>query len=513
MPRPRKKRSSTDKPSKRKRNPILIVVIVCATLLMLLMVALLVVSNSIKSWLQGDGFRQFVITEATEALDSEIELGAIQWESGQAYTDRFVARGYEDAAFQKMELEAIRAQFDGVKAQAVQVPEVTINRFSLLFSDRRLEDPRSDEPLIQDQPKSGPAIPGFLSGLVPNKAEIGEIRVSSASILGKNETGADVFVLADTGATIRPDLDVGIWEIAAKGGRILIAEQRPLELQSLRLRWKGEDIFIDDCALGVFSEGLITGSGEIRFREETQFDFDVEISDIEIDELVEGEWKERLDGSIEGPIKITGTADDLVTEGTLHIVDGTVKAMPMLDLIAKYTKAEQFKRLSLTEAKTDFTRRGDRIELRNLALQSDGLVRVEGEVDLIGNAIDGRLKVGVVPGTLRWIPGAQRKVFTEDRDGFLWTPVAIGGTTDDPTEDLSQRLIAAAGSEILEALPGSVIEKLRGFLGGSEEPGPVETPTEDDPDDSTSTLTEEAEDTVREIDPGRVLDLISPFLR
>jgi hypothetical protein len=64
--------------------------------------------------------------------------------------------------------------------------------------------------------------------------------------------------------------------------------------------------------------------------------------------------------------------------------------------------------------------------------------------------IDGVLDVGVAASTLRWLPGARGKVFTVDRDGYLWTKVKISGPLKNIKEDLSERLLIAAGTEVLE---------------------------------------------------------------
>src|SRR5690606_17494858 len=120
-----------------------------------------------------------------------------------------------------------------------------------------------------------------------------------------------------------------------------------------------------------------------------------------------------------------------------------------------------------------------RLELRNLVLQSDGLVRVEGRIDLVGDQLEGDLAVGVVPGTMRWIPGAERLVFTEERNGFLWAPLKLAGTTTSPREDLSARLIAAAGETVVGELPEGLIDAAKQLLGPSGSRSGAPPPSED----------------------------------
>ncbi|MEZ0387889.1 MAG: hypothetical protein ACAI34_12520, partial [Verrucomicrobium sp.] len=92
--------------------------------------------------------------------------------------------------------------------------------------------------------------------------------------------------------------------------------------------------------------------------------------------------------------------------------------------------------------------------IRNLVLQSNGLVRVQGDVTLQGRAISGKLMVGVLPSSLQWLPGSHAHVFTEQLPGsppgFVWTYVNLGGTVDAIREDLTNRLLIAMGKEALK---------------------------------------------------------------
>jgi hypothetical protein len=72
--------------------------------------------------------------------------------------------------------------------------------------------------------------------------------------------------------------------------------------------------------------------------------------------------------------------------------------------------------------------------------------------------------LGVAAELLRPLPGAREKVFTESRDGFVWTPVSLGGTLDSPEENLSARLATAAGDQVLEAVQ-PILEAVPGGAG------------------------------------------------
>src|SRR5690606_35931494 len=113
-----------------------------------------------------------------------------------------------------------------------------------------------------------------------------------------------------------------------------------------------------------------------------------------------------------------------------------------------------------------WTRNG--MEFTNIVLSSEGLVRLEGNLSVKGDRLEGTFQLGVAQSVLARIPGAEADVFVAGEKGLMWTPVKISGTRDDPKEDLTERLIAAAGVRMFESLPGGekVFRFSQSILGG-----------------------------------------------
>ena len=452
------------KKPKRSFNPLLAVLATGGALLVVLVVGLLFAKSMVNDWLRGEGFREWLAREAARVLRSEIELSQLEWKGSEVYAEEFRATGHEDAGFAVLALDGVRARAGGIARRAVRVPEVTVNRLDLRFSPERKAGSEAVVPKDGDDGgTSATSLPGWLKRYLPDRVEIDEIAVATTRVSVEKAEG-EVFLLNGARAVLKPDFQTGFWSIDGQGGKIRLPGQPEIALNDLGLRWKGSDLFIDRCALGIFKEGHVDGKGEIGFEGPGLFDLELEISAIDIDELVKGEWRDRLTGTVHGPVRITGAPGALVYEGTLNVSDGRIEAMPVLKRIAQYTRSERFERLVLNQATVDFKREGDRLELRNLVVQSDGLVRVEGEADLVGEQLIGSFQVGVTPGTMRWIPGAERLVFTEERDGFLWAPMSLAGTLAEPREDLSARLIAAAGEAVISDLPAGVLDAAQELL-------------------------------------------------
>jgi hypothetical protein len=492
-----------------RRRPLMFVLIGCGSLLMLLLVALLAVKAGVRSWLEGAGFRTWLTERSAALLQSETELVGLAWQNREVTATSFRATGYPEAGFAQLDLQGVRAKPNGVINQRIQIPEITLQSLDLRFGQDRLPPPATSPNAETLSPSPEQAkVPGWLGRFLPTGVEVDEIKVASANILVERAKGEAVFALKGLDTTIQPDFSTQLWEFSGRGGEMLLPGRPPLDVDDLALRWKGSELFVDRCGLGIFKRGRIDGNGEIRFDEAGLFDLELEISAIDIKDLVEGDWRDRLQGTISGPIKITGPPGDLRYEGTLQVADAMVQSMGLLDQLARYTKAEQFKHLPLQTTSADFVKQGDRIELRNLVLQSDGLMRIEGSIDLDGDMIIGHLQAGVTPGTLRWIPGAEQKVFTEDRNGFRWSPLELSGTIHDPKENLSGALLLAAGEAVMEDLPRSLLDQANQLL-NPEAPTPADPANPANP--AAPAAPNSAVDAVIPAPAKEILDLFNPF--
>ena len=120
---------------------------------------------------------------------------------------------------------------------------------------------------------------------------------------------------------------------------------------------------------------------------------------------------------------------------------------------------------------TDFHYENGTLKLTSFVAESKGLLRIEGagQRNVNGN-IEGSFQIGVTPQTLQWLPGSRERVFTVTRNGYLWTDILVGGTLENPTENLSARLSSAMGAAIIEQgtnlikNPAKAVEGAKGLL-------------------------------------------------
>jgi len=113
---------------------------------------------------------------------------------------------------------------------------------------------------------------------------------------------------------------------------------------------------------------------------------------------------------------------------------------------------------------THLTYHEHQLDLSDIRASYQDQIRVEGAGTITSARLDGNLLVGLSPKILGWIPGAQDKVFVEERDGLRWAKVNISGTPTQPKEDLTKRLIGAFRDKMTKEFKGQTKDAVKSLL-------------------------------------------------
>ena len=443
-----------------------VVLISGVTLLVLLFVGLFAVKFGIERYRNSDAFRQWVSGKVAAALRSDVSLASLRWEGGTAFADGFRVRGYEDAGLAALEIDGLRVSLDGAREGAWQISDAHVNRLRVEFSPDRLPGQFATHSGAPASGGGGPAVPAWLRRFVPDRFEVEEVGADEATLEVFDSAKTGVFALRSVKTTLQPASGGG-WEIAGQGGKLFVVGRPDMGIDRFRARWQGDQVHLNEAELDLPDEARVSASGVVSLNKGNDVDLDLAIANLDLKQVLNPDWRDRVTGSIRGDIKVTGQARDaarLKQSGTLRLDGGQVKNVPLLKTIAKYTKSRNFERLTLSETSADFERQGDRVSFSNLIVQSDGLARLEGSLLIEGGQLSGRFRLGVTPGTLRWIPGAERKVFVQSEKGFLWTDLTVSGTVNEPREDLSARLVTAAAESLVEEAPEKALDAVKEAL-------------------------------------------------
>ena len=416
---------------------------------LLILVGLIIGYNSVRSYLRSDEFRLMLGEEVGYEFNGEAELSVFQWDGWSVKTENFDFKGQN--GIQTINAQGIDAQVDigAVWSGVYRIDDVHLRELQITGDFR--EEAMSDV-IIKERPVKEKS---FWDPFLPDSLEVTSVDI--AAVNGSAETDEGMWAWKNTSAKIRLGSTKEVFDVSLAGGEVStpIPLADKVTLRTANGRYSGDRFFLLSSEFDVLENGLMTTEGDFGIKD-GRWQFRGAVKGCRIQEVVAEDWKQRLMGPLELSFEVTGKPESKArTTGSLRIKDGTLTALPLLDKIAAYANTSRVRHLALNEASLDFEKVGDTIALSNIVLHSEGLVRLEGVMEIVGNEITkGDFRVGITPGTLGHIPGAETKVFQRGDLGYLWTPLEVTGTLDAPQEDLSDRLIAAAKERMFELLPG-----------------------------------------------------------
>lgn len=411
----------------------------------------------VQSYLRSDDFRVFIGESVGDVMGAEAEFGALEWQGMDVGTGGFRAKS--SGLMQKVDAEGLRARLslDGVHRGVWEISGLRISKLKVDLVTERSQngvgkrDDKPEAPAQAPREKTGETADhgGVLSWLLPDRAELVSAEVMSMDLNLVTANGG--LTATDTAMQVEMGNAAGSYSIDLSGGTIESPWfGSPLDLISARGKYQRGRFHLLESRSKVYERGLLLLDGEV---EGAEFGFYGVLSDVRSEELVPEDWQKRITGNLEVKFKVRSGKKGPVTQGEIDLKRGVLTALPVLDRIAAYANSRRFRRLNLSEAHLKFRREGTRLDLTEIVMASEGLVRLVGNLSIVDGQLDGRFKVGVMPGTLAHIPGAESKVFLRGDKGLLWSPLRITGTVDAPKEDLSDRMIAAAGERMFELVP------------------------------------------------------------
>ncbi len=425
----------------------------------------------VQSYLESAAFREMLARKVGNAAHANVTLTNLQWSGSTMLIPRMELQATGMQGWRSVEADGIQTtvNFRSARQGVLQVPRVALDRLRLQL--RSAAEIPAHVPPPASTESDEMAVPGWLKPWLPSKVQVDEVEVTTVDLVPADQGGLTISRLK---FSAKPSVDEGAWLLQAGGGDLTVPGMKdPIQVITASARLDRRALTLNDCVARWTGDSELTVRGDMPFHEKDGWAFAGRLSGLDLKHVVNPDWHSKLTGVlttdyVAHPDKLTGK---------IEVRNGVVHGLPMLDRIAEFTRTERFRQVVLDECTADLESTGGVTYLRNLVLQSNGLMRVQGEIAIQGRAIDGRLMLGVLPDSLRWIPGSQARVFTETNPqgppGFVWTPVRITGTLDAIREDLTDRLLVAMGKAALEA-PLDLAGKALNILGTNAPAGTVQ---------------------------------------
>ena len=409
-------------------------------------------------YLHGESFRALLNEKTSAFFATDGEYLPIHCEGFSFYSDRYAARGSNGVPVKELRADQIRADFEpGALFQgAWQVSNLQIQRVRVALNTA----PAAPLPLQTASPKRH-------SRWIPERFELKRARIEETNIEW-SPTGREGSLL-----NMRLVLEPNGRDLIATGygGRLQQAGWPALNVDHVKLRCRYPDLFLTDSLFQIGESENIVVSGQAGLGQSRAVDLLVKFNGIAISPYLPVDWRAGVKGNANGEARVTGSVDDaasLQATGTISLAGGQLEALPILEKIAAFTRTRQFRRFPLQKAEANFTCVGSKIVVSKLLAESEGLIRMEGGFIVEGGIVQGTFQLGVTPESLHWLPGSRTRVFTQEHDSYAWTVVKISGPVDNLAEDLSARLVAAAGDEVIEGVKGTIESGVKGSIEGAK---------------------------------------------
>ncbi|MDB6131934.1 MAG: hypothetical protein JWM59_177 [Verrucomicrobiales bacterium] len=420
-----------------------------------------------ESYLRSPAFAQKINDAALSALHAQGSLDGMGWQSSTVHAARFHAQGLEGAAFQELSVFDARAEVDigALWDRAWRVKRISLARVEADFSPGRVAGSGDSPSRDETGTGSGKPAPGWLQRWLPNRTEMGPVVVDRFDFRwrsgGENVQGEQITL------RLTPNPEERFTTVSGSGGTVKTSKNaHVLTVRSLQAVLRKDTLELEQfqgeiAGAPVRAEGSLAmpASGGNR-----SLSLNVTLEKAQLADWIPDNWLRRCSGLVSVKAKLQASGEGFShydAAGRVRLEDTLVQALPLLEVIAKKTRNETFLRLQLKDAVSDFSRLPDGgWRLDRLRADAPGLLRLKGSAaaDATG-ALNGDLLLGIVPGTLRYLAGAEQTVFlpmeraalppaeramlASDDSGLLWTRLRLRGTLDQPSEDLSDRLAKA----------------------------------------------------------------------
>ncbi len=402
-----------------------------------------------QAWLEGylksDAFRAKTETAIGRVLHAEAILEPLQRQGTAIQSNSAKLTGLDGAFFRNASLQSPRAEIDlnGLWKRTWKLTTLNFQRLDIDLNPQRAPTTTPD-----DGPKPKP-ISHWLTSLLPNRTEIASIRTDRATL---TRQGAE---LEQTRLDAHPV--EGGWSIDLANGNLRWPGVPAMELTHASLTCKsGEcgECILRSAQFLFKAGGKATISGQ--WSRQSPAEFHAQLENVTLQPFLPEWWQARLLGALQGNLRYTQTAADVPGEltGELRLTNAKLEALPLLSQLDSFLGIPRFRQVPLKSATARIVRTASRTELKEIDLDADGLLRLQGSVAVQDGQIQGALKLGIAASLLHWLPGSQSQIFANSKDGYVWAPFELSGSVDHPVEDLSTRLAASTLDSVRGAANG-----------------------------------------------------------
>jgi hypothetical protein len=398
-------------------------------------------------WVEGPGFHSMLEKETAKGLHFNTALYApvqrvgvfgirTDWGAGQKGQKTIVA----------MEGNQVSGTFNplGIFLRRWQIQHLDFASGTVWLQKT---EPKPNEPK--------PAGPPWYLFFWPDHLHLHNIKVDDADVLFQlqnKESG-----IHHTFLEITPnDRD---FEYDAKGGTFTTPDTPQLNVEHIHLLVRKPQL---DCATMVLGDDLahpeeqVSVHGRAGLQQDHGITAAADFISLNVSPWLPEKLRANVRGHFSGHFDYASTGTGIETakaSGHLALAGGVLHDISAIRTYVAATKSPDPGDLALAVCQTDVKLEQGTISLDNIDVESKGVFQLKGHGSMAKDkSLSGELQLGIADAYLRWLPGAEAKIFTQVDGPYHVAVIHISGSTQKPQQDLSPRILAQIGDHPVVAL-------------------------------------------------------------
>jgi len=414
-------------------------------------------------WLGGDQFRQVASRQLSSLLKTEGELQPLVWSSFSVYSGGFASRAGAPGPW-LWELRELRTEISPrlLLDRVLRFPEISIGELSLTPGTQPTLAP-------VEAPASAPggkASPDLFRDVQVGAVEIRAVQLKpSAASAGWGVQGLQISAQPSRQQT----------DFYLRGGEVMtpLSWLGNIQLGSAKGRYTDPTIFLTSLEAKSPAGGTLQLSGEYTpgptVRAQGRANWDrwsipggkIGVGLFEIPARMSGEFvlQEVRPG---GP----------VGRGQVRLVDARLEPGPgsetILGLLGALTGEPRLRGCPLTTAQAKWSIQPGLYDVSQILAEAPGLLRAVGQVRIAGENLSGQILLGLeknLGSKVNALTGGE--CFRREEDGYLYEPINLSGTLENPQNDLKAKLTSAIARTAVRT-GAQILEKAAGSQGGGD---------------------------------------------
>ncbi|MGI9241738.1 MAG: hypothetical protein ACR2RV_13130 [Verrucomicrobiales bacterium] len=409
---------------------------------------------------QSDSYRSSLSSQATGFIGASTELSPLNIKGLSVRSRRMFIEPEDGALLQDAEFISLHGR---LTYGSLLSSDWNLTSLNALHGKLNFRAPTKSF-AGRDRSAAGSPLTGAGLGFSskPTAFNIQNARVGSTDFVWANGLKETIFV---EGATLSSQQIGPETEMLIVDAKLRFGEWPEFDLETAEVSFSKDEIRVKDALLhhellgNSAGDAMLSGVVDMSGASPVA-DFVCELTEIPAKSLVQEAWLGKIEGEVDTTLRFKADLADpgsLQVSGPFWIRDGNFGDLTPTKRLAVFLAEPRISRINFHSIKGVITIDKDARSVDELEAHAAGLLKIRGSYKIKDDGVlSGSLDLSISNEILDKLPCGRPDFFTpvEGDSGMSSTRVELGGTSSEPTEDLTTRLsVALEKHEIDSAAP------------------------------------------------------------